>query len=185
MLEDMRPFVATITSPPTMATTPKGDTMLKVLNGPTIAAGESLSDAIDCSAGQLVAITMPEGWSDAQGNKGASLTFQYSPDGQTYSELCSIDGFAVTVPQVVPGSTVVVSADVGRATAWLKLRSGSAGNPVAQEEARTFALSIMTTAAAPTTEKTSWSGEEFRMPAPKKKAPAKKPTKKPVKKKTK
>jgi hypothetical protein len=169
MLEDMRPFVATITTPPVK----EGSNMLKVLNGPTIAAGESLSDAIDCSAGQLVAITMPEGWSDGQGNKGASLTFQYSPDGQAYSELCNIDGFAVTVPQVVPGSTVVVSADVGRATAWLKLRSGSAGNPVAQEEARTFALSIMTAAAAPL--KTDWQAEEFRMPSPKKKAPAKKP----------
>lgn len=170
----MRPFLATIITPPMIdrpSLPPRETDMIEVLNGPTIAAGESLSDAIDCCAGQLVAITMPSGWSEGQGSKGASLTFQYSPDGETYSEMCTLDGFAVTVPAVVPGSTVVVSADVGRATAWLKLRSGTSGNPVVQEEARTFALSIMVAAAPsmPAEKKAEVKA------AVKKKPPAKKP----------
>jgi hypothetical protein len=117
--------------------------MLQVINGPTIEAGESLSDAVDCSAGQLVCITMPSGWDNAQGNKSVVLTFQFSPDGEVFSELCNFDGHAVTVPVVVPGSSVVVSADVGRATAWIKFRSGTMGNPVAQSEMREFSVAIM------------------------------------------
>lgn len=119
--------------------------LLKTINGPTIEAGESLSNAVDCTAGQLVAITMPNGWTNAQGNKNVCLTFEFSPDGEVFSDLCTLDGYAVTVPLVVNDSTVVIPADVGRATAWLKIRSGIKGDPVAQEEARTFTLSIMET----------------------------------------
>ena len=115
--------------------------MLQVLSG-TIEAGESLTSAIDCTAGQLVAITMPSDWTNEK-NKNTCLTFQFSPDGETFSELCTMDGYAVTVPIVVPGSSVVVPADVGRATAFIKLRSGMMNAAVAQDEARTFSLSVM------------------------------------------
>jgi hypothetical protein len=114
--------------------------MLQVLNGPTIEAGESLSDAIDCCAGQLVSITIPEEWDKAQ------LTFQFSSDGETFSDLYQFDGFAATIKTVVEGSTVVVPADVGRATAFVKFRSGTSGNPVAQSERREFSVSIIPTA---------------------------------------
>ena len=111
---------------------------LKVLNGPTIAAGESLSDAVDCSGGQLVRITMPADWNDAV------LTFQFSTDGVFFNDMFGLDGYEVGVPEVVPGSGVILPGDVGRAIAFIKFRSGTRGNPVAQDEDRVFAVTILT-----------------------------------------
>jgi len=112
--------------------------MLQVIEGPTIQAGESLSDSVDCSAGQLVRITIPEGWTDAV------MTFQFSTDGMFFNDMYGVDGFAVTIPEVVPRAGVVVPGVIGRAVAYLKIRSGTPGNPVVQEEARTFAVAILT-----------------------------------------
>jgi hypothetical protein len=108
--------------------------MLQVLNGPTIEAGESLSDAIDCCAGQLVCITIPEGWDKA------NLSFQFSPDGKTFCDLYQFDGFAATIKTVVPGSSVIVPADLGRATAFMKFRSS-----VPQSERREFKVALIPT----------------------------------------
>jgi len=110
--------------------------MLTVLNGPTIAAGESESDSVDCSGGQLVRITMPVEWDDAP------ITFMFSTDGVFYNEMYGLDGFAVMVKTVVPGSGVIIPADIGRAIAHLKLRSGNEGNPVKQRGSRAFAVTI-------------------------------------------
>jgi len=38
---------------------------LQVINGPFIARGEALSGAVDCSAGELVRLTMPGNWTPA------------------------------------------------------------------------------------------------------------------------
>jgi hypothetical protein len=111
--------------------------MLQVLNGPTIEKGESLSEAVDCSDGQLVRITMPTDWTDAE------LTFQFSTDGLFFNELYQLDGFAVTLPHVVRGAGVVIPESIGRAIAFIKFRSGTAGNPVVQEETRAFAVTIL------------------------------------------
>jgi hypothetical protein len=132
--------------------------MLQVINGPVIEAGESLSDAVDCSAGELVRITMPSDWTEAP------LTFQFSSDGVAYNEMCGIDGYAVTIPNIWPGSGVVIPDAVGKAVTFIKFRSGSAGNPVVQEERRQFAVAIATTGT-----------QTFKMSKkPAKKAPAKK-----------
>lgn len=112
--------------------------MLQVINGPTIQVGESLSDVIDCSAGQLVRIIMPAAW-----NRHAVLTFQVSNDGQTFNELYGLDGYAVTIKEVVPNSCVIIPADVGRAISFIRFRAGSEGNPDAQEEARVFSVGIV------------------------------------------
>jgi hypothetical protein len=48
---------------------------LQVLNGPFIRAGQSLSEGLDCSAGEIVRITMPGDWTPA------ALSFQFSTDG--------------------------------------------------------------------------------------------------------
>jgi hypothetical protein len=112
--------------------------MLQVLNGPTIQRGESLSDSVDCGgAGQLVRITMPQEWTDA------ALTFQFSTDGVFFNDMFGIDGYEVTIPEVVPGSGVIIPADVGRAIAFIKFRSGTRGNPVEQEETRVFAVTVL------------------------------------------
>ena len=73
------------------------DMTLQVLEGPTIQAGESLSDRIDCSAGQLVRITMPYTWD----NPATSITFQFSTDGVFYNDMFGLDGYEVTIDTVV------------------------------------------------------------------------------------
>lgn len=113
--------------------------MIKVLNGPFISAGESLSDAVDCTSGQLCRITMPPEWSD-----DAELTFQFSSDGVFFNDMYGIDGYAVTIPEVVPGAGVIIPESIGRAIAFIKFRSGTPGNPIVQEADRAFAVALIT-----------------------------------------
>jgi hypothetical protein len=110
---------------------------LTIINGPVIAAGESLSDAIDCSAGTIVRITMPADWSKA------SLTFEISSDGQGYNQLISASGSEVRVA-VVPGAAVIVPSDIANASAFIKFRSGSKQAPVPQPLSREFAVALRT-----------------------------------------
>lgn len=112
--------------------------MLQVIEGPTIQRGESLSDSVDCSAGTLVRITMPTEWTKA------GLTFQFSTDGVFFNEMYGLDGYAVQIKTVVPGAGVIIPADIGRAIAHLRFRSGTEGNPVEQEESRVFAVTVLT-----------------------------------------
>jgi hypothetical protein len=110
--------------------------MLTVLNGPIIRAGESLSEAVDCGDGELVRITMPPDWTFA------ALTFQFSTDGVFFNEMYGLDGFAVTIKAVVPGSGVIVPPEIGRAIRFIRFRSGNEGNPIPQEEDRNFAVAV-------------------------------------------
>jgi len=112
---------------------------LSVINGPMIAAGESLSEPLDVQAGQMVRITMPGEWTEAP------LTFQFSTDGQFFNDMFGLDGFEVQVPVVVPGSGVIVPGDVGRAMNYIKFRSGTRGNPIPQEKETWFAVAVVTT----------------------------------------
>jgi hypothetical protein len=108
----------------------------QVLNGPTIPAGESLSDGLDCTAGTPVRITMPQAWGDGQ-----DITFQISSDNIGYNNLVRVDGSEVTA-EVVPGSALLLPAEVANACAWLKIRSGPSAAPMVQNEQRTFAVSL-------------------------------------------
>jgi hypothetical protein len=119
--------------------------MLQILNGPIISAGESLSDGIDCSAGELVRLTMPGAWTAS-----APLTFQISTDGVFYNDLFTLSGFEVGLPVVVPGAAVIVPSDVGRAVVFLKVRSGTRASPVVQQDLREFAVAIDSPAAGST-----------------------------------
>jgi len=110
---------------------------LLVLNGPSIAAGESLSDAVDCTGGCLARITMPPSWTRAP------LTFEFSTDGVFFNPMFGIDGFEVTIQTIAPGSGVIIPSDIGRAIGFLKVRSGTRGNPIPQESARAFAVAIV------------------------------------------
>jgi hypothetical protein len=58
---------------------------LQVLNGPVIEAGESLSDALDCTSGSIIRLTMPAQWSPQ-----AVLTFSISSDGNGFNDLVGI-----------------------------------------------------------------------------------------------
>jgi hypothetical protein len=110
---------------------------LEVLNGPIIQAGESLSDALDCTGGTIVRITMPGQWTPA------NLTFQISSDGELFNDLVDRQGDDIMVV-VVPGSALVVAqfGDFLKAVAFLKVRSGTRSNPVVQQELREFAIAI-------------------------------------------
>ena len=112
--------------------------MLEVLNGPVIEAGECLSDAVDCSAGELVRITMPAEWDD-----GAALTFEISTDGAFFNSLFGFDGYEVAINEVVAGSAVLIPESIGRGIAFIRFRSGTRGNPVEQEKRREFAVAIL------------------------------------------
>lgn len=101
--------------------------MLQVLDGPTIAKGESLSDGIDCSAGQIVRITVPQEFTEA------NLTFQTSSDGNMYNDLYDDSGDEITVP-AQPDTTIVITHPWVKSVGFLKIRSGTRDNPVEQRK---------------------------------------------------
>jgi len=108
---------------------------LQVLDGPTIQKGESLSDGIDCSAGTIMRITVPQEFTDA------NLTFQASSDGNLYNDLYDDRGVEITVP-VAPNTTVVISGTWARTVGFLKLRSGTRAAPVPQSVTTKFAIAV-------------------------------------------
>ncbi|MBR0741163.1 hypothetical protein JQ581_29950 [Bradyrhizobium liaoningense] len=108
---------------------------LVVLNGPIIAAGESLSDALDCTGSDIVRLTMPADWTDA------ALTFQISTDGLFYNNLFNHHGEEVSLP-VIPGVAIVVPVDFLRAAAFIKFRSGTHQAPKPQLAQREFAVAV-------------------------------------------
>jgi hypothetical protein len=104
---------------------------INLVNGPTIAAGQSLSSVIDCSAVQgIQRILMPPAWTSAW------LSFQSSPDGVTFQDLYWPNGIMVVVT-VVASSTIVTDSSLWH-SAYFKFRSGSALGPIPQLQARAF-----------------------------------------------
>jgi len=103
--------------------------------GPIIAAGESVSDTVDCTGGRPVRLTLPAQWTSA------ALTFQISSDGEGFNDLCDFQGKEITI-SVKPGGAVVIPDDVGQAMAFFRVRSGTSKYPVAQEAQRDFAIAI-------------------------------------------
>jgi hypothetical protein len=114
---------------------------LAILDGPTIPRGESLSDGIDCSSGEIVRITVPQEFTEA------NLTFQVSTDGNFFNDLFDDDGDEITVT-VQPDSAIFISRRWVRSVAFLKLRSGSRDAPVVQREDCKFAIAVDTDAVA-------------------------------------
>lgn len=109
-----------------------------VLQGPVIRAGESLSEGLNCTSGDLLRITMPTEWDEAP------LSFQVSSTDSNYNDAFEITGFEVMLPTVVPNSAIIVPVHVSRAIGWIKFRSGSRGNPVVQTAERLFRVAIST-----------------------------------------
>jgi hypothetical protein len=107
---------------------------IEVLNGPNIAPGESLSDALDCSAGRIIKITMPQDWTFAD------ITFQTSSDGVGFNDIMRPDGREVMC--TVFEGTAIIGMEL--ITGFLKIRSGTRDRPVPQEAIRTFAIAIDT-----------------------------------------
>jgi hypothetical protein len=104
----------------------------------TIPQGESLTDPIDLTGGQLVRVYMPEEWNHAP------LTLRVSSDGvQAYRDVFMGDGQELQFT-VVPNAAVLVPDDKGKGLAFVKFRSGTRDQPVLQNTARTFELILQT-----------------------------------------
>jgi len=115
-----------------------------VLQGPIIRAGESLSEPLDCTMGDLLRITMPADWDEAP------LTFQISSTNTTiYNDMFFLDGFETIVPTVVPNAGIVVPVHISRAIGWIKFRSGTRMDPVVQSAERLFRVAINTYTGGP------------------------------------
>jgi len=109
---------------------------LQIVDGPTILEGESLSDGADCTAGDIVRITIPQEFKDA------NLTFQVSTDGTLYNDLYSAAGNEITIP-AKPDCAIVIRDEVwGRSINWIKIRSGTRAHPVEQDVDCKLAIAI-------------------------------------------
>jgi hypothetical protein len=108
----------------------------------TIPAGQSVSNAVDCSSGRVVRIIMPPSWTGA-----ASLSFCTSPDNTTFHDLYHTiaETYAtneVIIPAVTPNSAVVMPTGSGDSFNWVKLRSGNHAAPVVQAADRVFQIIV-------------------------------------------
>jgi hypothetical protein len=106
---------------------------VKVLDGPIFLAGESLSEPLDCTAGQLIRIITPSNWVNSDHHKDPDLTFQVSNDGVTWKDLFDREGYEYNILTIIPDTAVVVSDQQVR-RAWVRFRSGSRINPLPQVE---------------------------------------------------
>lgn len=104
----------------------------------TIAAGQAVSDVVDCSTGRPVFIHMPHEWTSSR------ITFQVSPDGINFNDL--FDSNAVEMAfNIIAGTSVVVDSKRAPITD-LKIRSGSRDLAVPQEASRTIIITLDTAA---------------------------------------
>ena len=114
-----------------------------------IRAGESLSNALDCRGMRIAHIGAPQDWT------AAPLTFQIAalplypapPAPGDYLDLFHVAQATSGMYQsyesslsVVAGSVLLMPPGFGSSVSWLKLRSGTRGQPVVQAAVRTFTL---------------------------------------------
>jgi hypothetical protein len=117
-------------------------TTLATISGCVISAGQSLSNAIDCSGSIRIArVMMPSQWDNAD------LTFQVSPSGTDWHDLHNITrpgdayrSFEAVVFKPMAGSSITVPAEFGIDVTWLRVRSGTAIVPVIQSADRAFSF---------------------------------------------
>jgi hypothetical protein len=113
---------------------------LTILDGPTIKMGQSLSDGLDCSAGDIARITIPQEYT------AAPLTFQVSSDGELYNDLHTAVGSEVTVV-AKPNTAIVLEKTLLPGFGnFVKFRSGTRTKPVTQREDCKFAVAISSAA---------------------------------------
>ena len=111
-----------------------------VVDGPTILAGQSLSDAIDmvsqqgkAIAGLLVPFDMPP----------IHVTFQLSQGPDDFRELWSVHGYQVAV-MLNPGARMVFDTNWSLTADYMKIRTGTAATPIVQAANRHFMTIIST-----------------------------------------
>ena len=95
-----------------------------------IAAGESLSEGVDCSGGRVVRITIPDNYTE---HATPVMTFQASADGVNYHDLVNDEGQQVTITARM-ATTIHVAQVWTMALGWIRVRSGSKSNATPQTE---------------------------------------------------
>lgn len=111
---------------------------MMVLIGPTIAAGENISNALNVSSGGVYRIVMPNVWTSAV------ITFQLSYDGNEFYNVYDRDGNE-TLMRCEPMSVVPIGEYLFYIHS-LKIRSGTRREPVAQPLAAVFKVILETKA---------------------------------------
>lgn len=110
---------------------------LQIVDGPLFQPGESLSEPVDISAGDIVRITCPGQWTPA------NLTFQISTDGASgYNDLYDAHGHEVTIVVRGDNSAIIIRDTWSRHLTFIKFRSGTSEHPVVQENGALFAIAI-------------------------------------------
>lgn len=109
---------------------------MQIITDIKIPEGQSLSNAVDCSAGRVARITTPAGWDNAL------LTFQISTDGQGFSDLYYSDGREYSVV-CMPHRGIIINQADWLPGLWLKFRSGSSDQPRNQTAEREFAIALL------------------------------------------
>lgn len=99
----------------------------------TIAAGSSLSTAINVGNRVPVGMRMPSGWTTAV------LTFQGSVDGTNFYDLYDDGGNEISAT-VAANRAVVLSASAFPSFPYLKIRSGTSSAPVNQAADRVITV---------------------------------------------
>jgi hypothetical protein len=103
---------------------------LYALPGPTILAGQSLSDGVDCTGSRILRIVVPPQWT------AAPISFQLSPDNNIYGDMYHVTGtfstYEVVVAPIIAGSVIVLPVGTGDGIAFVKIRSGTHAAPVKQ-----------------------------------------------------
>lgn len=107
-----------------------------VYEGPTIPAGESVSDSIDCTKRRIIRVGMPAEWTPA------TLSVLASFDNVSFFDLLSADGRNFTV-EVVSNTQVSILADWSLQYGYFKFMSGTTSRPVIQEETRVFTTGVV------------------------------------------
>lgn len=90
-----------------------------------IAIGTSLSEPVDLGLSRLSRISMPAAWTTAQ------LTFQVSPDGDTYQNLYDYLGIETTV-EAAASREISLDIQPFLSIRYIKVRSGVAASAVNQ-----------------------------------------------------
>jgi hypothetical protein len=106
-----------------------------IVDGPTIDADQSLSDGANCSAGEMVRITVPQEFTEAD------LTFQVSSDGKFYNDLYDAAGNEIVI-KAKPDTGIVLQSPWIRSIAYVKIRSGTRLAPVVQQEKCKFGIAL-------------------------------------------
>jgi len=104
----------------------------------TIGAGQPLSNVVDTANNHVVGIIMPPAWTNAH------VTALVSLDSTNFYDLFSYGETGTTLNEfrfnVMPGAIAAINYETLLMARYIRLRSGTRAEPIAQLAARTFTV---------------------------------------------